>query len=78
MVAPSGGQACDQTREKGVLATADGGKTLRPLWLLPGRWDGSFDRWQPSWVMGDHLCILLFESMADSDFSMSPPPLLEW
>ena len=31
MVAPSGGQACDQTREKGVLATADGGKTLRPL-----------------------------------------------
>ena len=35
--------------------------------------DGSFDRWQPSWVMGDPLCILLFESMADSDFSMSPP-----
>ena len=40
VVAPSGGQACDQTREKGVLATADGGKTLHPLGLLPGSWDG--------------------------------------
>ena len=39
-VAPNGGQACDQTRENGVLATADGGKTMRPLGLLPGSWDG--------------------------------------